>query len=113
VALRWATLNQMRLSWHRIMVRHLATGIVALSVIVQAVFSTSIELIPTKQKGAGALFRIHYGPKWGYMDRTGKTIITPQFDWESDFFDGLCQDQNEIQMGFYGRARSGCDTSPV
>ncbi|MDR3701516.1 MAG: WG repeat-containing protein [Candidatus Sulfopaludibacter sp.] len=52
-------------------------------------FSTSVEIIPIKQKGAGPLFQIHRGRKWGYMDRTGKVVVRPQFDWEQDYFDGL------------------------
>jgi hypothetical protein len=44
---------------------------------------------PSKRKGAGPLFRISRGEKWGYMDRTGKTVISPQFDSARDFFHGL------------------------
>jgi len=54
-------------------------------------FGTSIERIPTKKKGAGPLFQIHYGDKWGFMDRTGKIVIEPQFVDVSDFFDGLAK----------------------
>jgi hypothetical protein len=52
---------------------------------------TSIERNPTKKKGAGPLFQIHYGNKWGFMDRTGKIVIEPQFSDVSDFFDGLAR----------------------
>ena len=34
--------------------------------------ATEIVRDPTKKKGAGAPFRIRRGPKWGFMDRTGK-----------------------------------------
>src|SRR5437764_4900780 len=52
-------------------------------------FATTIERIPIKQKGAGPLFQIHYGPKWGFIDRHGALMIPPQFDDVSDFFSGL------------------------
>lgn len=44
---------------------------------------------PSKRKGAGPLFRVRRGEKWGYMDRAGKIVISPQFDSERDFFHGL------------------------
>ncbi len=44
---------------------------------------------PSKRKGAGPLFRIVRREKWGYMDRTGTTVISPQFDGARDFFRGL------------------------
>lgn len=47
--------------------------------------------IPTKQPGAGALFQIRRGTKWGYMDRAGHVVIHPQFDDEGDFFEGLAK----------------------
>ncbi len=46
---------------------------------------------PIKRSGAGSLFRIARKGKWGYMDRTGATIIAPQFDWEGDFMGGLAK----------------------
>jgi hypothetical protein len=46
---------------------------------------------PTKKKGAGPLFRISRKGNWGFMDRTGKTVIEPQFDWEGDFFGDLAR----------------------
>lgn len=64
------------------------------------VFATSIERDPTKRKGAGAPFQIRRGKKWGYMDRTGKVIIEPQFDYESDFFHGLARVLKNGQWGY-------------
>jgi hypothetical protein len=52
-------------------------------------FGTSIERNPIKKKGAGPLFQIHYGDKWGFMDRTGRIVIQPQFSDVGDFFDWL------------------------
>ena len=54
-------------------------------------FGTSIERNPIKKKGAGPLFQIHCGDKWGFMDRTGKTVVQPQFSDVGDFFDGLAR----------------------
>lgn len=51
--------------------------------------ATTIEPNPSKQKGAGPLFKIHYGDKWGFMDRRGHVVIRPQFESVGDFFDGL------------------------
>ena len=56
-----------------------------------AISATDIESDPTKRKGAGALFQIRREEKWGYMDKTGKIIIDPQFDSEGDFFHGLAR----------------------
>lgn len=54
-------------------------------------FGATIVPDPTKKRGAGPLFQIHYGKKWGFMDRKGKVVIQPQFYNVSDFFDGLAR----------------------
>src|SRR5262252_7701054 len=54
-------------------------------------FGTTVVRIPIKKKAAGPLFQIHYGDKWGFMDRTGRVVIRPQFSDVSDFFDGLAK----------------------
>lgn len=36
-----------------------------------------------------ALFPIEVNSRWGYMDRSGKTVIEPRFDWADDFSEGL------------------------
>ncbi|MFH1258481.1 MAG: WG repeat-containing protein [Elusimicrobiota bacterium] len=36
-----------------------------------------------------ALFRVEVNDKWGYIDKTGKIIITPQFDEARTFSEGL------------------------
>ena len=54
-------------------------------------FGTTIEKSPVKTKGAGPLFQIHYGRKWGFMDRNGKVVIPTQFYDVGDFFDGLAR----------------------
>jgi WG containing repeat len=62
--------------------------------------ANSVERTPTKAKGAGPLFRIQYGGKWGFMDRTGKIVIKPQFEEVGDFFDGLARMEKGQQWGF-------------
>ena len=57
--------------------------------------ATTIVRIAIKKAGAGPLFQIHHGKKWGYMDRNGKTAIPPQFDDEGDFFN----DRAKVQIG--------------
>jgi hypothetical protein len=55
--------------------------------------------VPSKSKGAGPLFQIHYGDAWGFMDRTGKTVIRPRFDDEGDFFEGRAK---VLKNGIWG-----------
>ena len=55
---------------------------------------------PIKKKGAGPLFQIHHGKKWGYMDRSGKTAIPPQFDDEGDFFSGRAKVRQGKEWGY-------------
>jgi hypothetical protein len=62
--------------------------------------ATTIERIPTKQKGAGPLFQIHHGDKWGFMDRRGRIVIRPQFDAVDDFFGGLALVRKEDKSCF-------------
>ena len=64
------------------------------------VFATSIEMDPTKKKGAGAPFQIRREKKWGFMDRTGKVIIEPQFDAVNDFFHGLAAVLKNSKWGY-------------
>jgi hypothetical protein len=35
------------------------------------------------------LFPVIVGDKWGYIDKTGKIVINPQFDYANQFSDGL------------------------
>lgn len=56
--------------------------------------------IAVKKTGAGPLFQIRRGARWGYMDRSGRTIITPQFDDEGDFFEGVATVQKDGVWGY-------------
>src|SRR5688572_18741627 len=38
---------------------------------------------------------IQQGGKWGYIDRTGKIVIKPQFVWAEEFSEGLAAIENE------------------
>jgi hypothetical protein len=56
--------------------------------------------IPVKPAGAGPLFQIHYGDKWGFMDRRGNTVIAPRFDSEGNFFGGLAKVELNHKWGY-------------
>lgn len=57
---------------------------------------------PTKRKGAGPLFRIHRQELWGFMDRSGTTVIPPRFAAAGDFFNGLAwaREEPESKCGY-------------
>lgn len=62
--------------------------------------ATTVKRIPVKKTGAGPLFQIHHGLKWGYMDRDGKTIIPAQFDDEGDFFNSRAKVRKGRKWGY-------------
>src|SRR3974390_3105312 len=62
--------------------------------------ATEIVANPTKKKGAGSLFQIRRGKLWGYMDRTGKVAIRPQFVTESDFLEGMAAVSKGEECGY-------------
>jgi hypothetical protein len=62
--------------------------------------ATTVVRIPIKKTGAGPLFQIHYGKKWGYINRSGKTVIPPQFDDEGDFFNARAKVQMDGKWGY-------------
>src|ERR1700690_3273783 len=72
-------------------------GLVALAMLVWTQAAETIR-VPIKKDGAGPLFQIHRGEKWGYIDRTGRTAISAQFDDEGDFFQGLAK----ARKGWWG-----------
>jgi hypothetical protein len=49
------------------------------------IFATSCS----KPRFSETLARIKIGDKWGYIDKTGKFVINPQFDFARDFSEGL------------------------
>jgi len=62
--------------------------------------AANVVRIPTKKKGAGPLFQIHLGAKWGFMDRSGKVVIPPEFDDEGDFFNHRAKVQKDSRWGY-------------
>ena len=48
----------------------------------------------------GGLYRIAVNGKFGFMDRSGKTVITPQFDAAEDFSEGLAQVRVGAKSGY-------------
>ena len=71
------------------MLPNILTLVAIFSICAFGVAATSIEKDPNKRKGAGAPFQMRRGKLWGYVDRTGKVIIQPQFDAEGDFFHSI------------------------
>jgi hypothetical protein len=71
-----------------------------LSIALPRALATTIEKDPTKRKGAGPLFQIRRGKKWGYMDHSGKVMIEPRFDSEGDFFHGLARVSSDHKWGY-------------
>lgn len=62
--------------------------------------ATTVVRIPIKKAGAGPLFQVHYGNKWGYIDRSGRSTIPPRFDDEGDFFNGRARVQIDRKWGY-------------
>ncbi len=75
--------------WKWLLVFALATGVLAETI-----------ADPTKRKGSSPLFRIHRDKGWGFMDRSGKTVIPPQFAEVGDFFSGLARARHESKCGY-------------
>ena len=58
------------------------------------VFCDGVALIQVGKTDSG---------KWGFMDRTGKFVIEPKFDWVKLFHDGLAQVRlGDTESGKYG-----------
>jgi hypothetical protein len=50
------------------------------------------------------LFRIFKNGKFGFIDRSGKVVIEPQFDWVEDFSEGLALVSSNGTKGFIDKA---------
>ena len=46
------------------------------------------------------LYPINVNGKFGFMDRSGKTVITPQFDWTVGFSEGLASVRIGTKWGY-------------
>ncbi len=53
-----------------------------------------------KSDEARNLFPIEQNKKWGYIDRDGKTVIPPQFEFAEEFSEGLALVQLNGKWGF-------------
>src|SRR5688500_16204306 len=56
---------------------------------------TTSSVPPTPQ-----LFPIKENSRWGYMDRSGKIVVPPSFDYAWDFSDGLGRFKEKGKFGF-------------
>lgn len=56
-----------------------------------------------KQANPGPLFPIVQNDKWGYIDKTGKIAIKPQFDYVQGFREGLAK----VRIGDFVTGKSG------
>src|SRR5947209_6728358 len=63
-------------------------------------WTTSLVPDPSKRKGAGPLFRVYRDGSWGYMTRTGRIAIAPQFESARDFFHGLAAVRRVGKWGY-------------
>ena len=62
-------------------------GIVFFIFVCLAVLTFSCKQEETKE--STALFPVEQNGKWGYIDKTGRMVIEPQFDRTWDFSEGL------------------------
>ncbi len=65
------------------------TKVLILALLALGCASATTIRVPVKRAGAGPMFQIVRGDRWGFMDRTGHVIIAPTFSDERDFFHGL------------------------
>ncbi len=51
-------------------------------------------------KSQNHLFRVVQAEKWGYINRSGRLVIRPQYDWALDFSEDLACVQTRKKYGF-------------
>ncbi len=66
--------------------------------------TTFVVLVPIKAKGSGPLYRIQENDKWGYIDRNGNTVILPQFESVTDFWEHKAAVSLEGKTGYINEA---------
>lgn len=64
-------------------------AILALSVCSCVAHSGNEEAKRPKEDSTAALFPVEQNSKWGFINRTGKIVITPQFEGAGVFSEGL------------------------
>lgn len=57
-----------------------------------------------KQEAPGPLFPVVQKGKCGYINRTGKIVIEPQFNGADDFSEGLARVTIEAKFGYINKA---------
>jgi hypothetical protein len=78
----------------------LSTALVVVFFTLSTSATTHSVVIPVKAKGSGPLFRVQRHGKWGYMTRSGRIVIKPQFTDAEDFFNGLAAAELGEKWGY-------------
>ena len=55
------------------------------------------------KEGSTGLFPVVVGGRHGFIDKTGKCVIEPQFEWASSFLEGLAAVAEEGKVGYINR----------
>lgn len=76
--------------------------IFTLSIIIVALLFSSCSLFSSAKLKHEGLFRIRENGKFGFIDKSGKVVIKPQFDSAEDFSEGLAQVSSSDKPGKYG-----------
>src|SRR5699024_4412353 len=61
-------------------------------------------LLPAIADDAPRLFPVQVGRQWGFIDRSGKAVIAPQYQLADDFHEGLAAVQVDGLYGFINSA---------
>lgn len=71
-------------------------------VIVSASEETEMRFVQRRTAPLG-LARVKLTGKWGYIDRTGRIVINPQFEEAGDFSEGLARVKTGGKWGYIDR----------
>lgn len=74
--------------------------IAAVAVVAAGAFWWMLQPPDENKRDDSGLYRINVDGKHGFMDRSGKTVITPQFDGAQPFSEGLAPVQVGSRFGF-------------
>lgn len=61
------------------------------------------EIKPEETKQSVPLFPVCQNGKWGYIDKTGKMVIKPQFNCARSFSEGLARVWIDGKMGYINK----------
>lgn len=73
-------------------------------VLIASIFSSLITYIVFAQKNDNILYPVEINGKYGYINKSGKVIIKPQYDNANDFSEGLAAIKVGINWGYINRA---------